>query len=449
MSQAGTLPIAPRLAGAAMALEYDDIPATVLGVARLGLIDWFAVTVAGAADPEADPLAAATGRQEGEVALVGRPLRAPLHDAVLFNGTASHLFDFDDTNTAVPGHPSVPVLAPVLALAETAGASGREVVTAYVAGSEALCRLGVGFAPEHYEAGFHASATLGTFGGAIGAARLLGLDEGRATSAIGIAAIRAAGLKGVFGTIGKPLQTGMGAAAGLDAARLAAAGVVMADDVIECEQGFAATHGGKFDAAAALAEPPDGWWMLSNRFKMHAACGLLQATIEAGLELAERAGVGPGEIAEVALQMDQQARKVCHVEWARTGTELKFCPRFAAAMALAGRDTAALAAYSDETAADSELNALAARVNVEFRPTGRTMRAVMRIRTASGASYDQEYDADLPQGEYAKVRQRVLAKYHQLVDPVLGAGRAARLAAALEAIDDAPDLSAILALARP
>ncbi len=124
-----------------------------------------------------------------EVATVLRPCRTlPAASAALVNGAASHALDFDDVNLAMPGHPSVAILPALLALAEERASSGADVLTAFVAGYELQCRIGRTIAPGHYDGlGFHATATVGSFGAAAACAHLLGLDSVQFAMALGIA----------------------------------------------------------------------------------------------------------------------------------------------------------------------------------------------------------------------------------------------------------------------
>ena len=84
-----------------------------------------------------------------------------------------HALDYDDVNRLMHGHPTAPVAAAALALGEALGKSGRDVLTAFIAGYEVECRLGDMCGDGHYEHGFHATGTIGTFGATAAAANLL------------------------------------------------------------------------------------------------------------------------------------------------------------------------------------------------------------------------------------------------------------------------------------
>jgi 2-methylcitrate dehydratase PrpD len=202
----GTDPITRELARGACKLEFADIPAEAREVARHGLLDTLGCAVAGATEELVDVLVDELVRSEGSGAarLLGRIECASARTAALVNGAAAHALDYDDTHMRMSGHPSVPVLPALLALAESQTLTGAELVTAYIAGVETEARAGALMNPRHYSAGFHATGTLGTLGAAAACARALALDEERASHALALAATQAAGLKASFGTIFTP-----------------------------------------------------------------------------------------------------------------------------------------------------------------------------------------------------------------------------------------------------
>ena len=107
-----------------------------------------------------------------------------VRQAALVNGTAAHALDYDDCNLTMPGHVSAAVLPAVLAMAERQQASGRDLIAAFAAGFETGCSVGAVIAPGHYDRGFHATGTNGTFGAAAGTAWLLKLSAGQKSAPV-------------------------------------------------------------------------------------------------------------------------------------------------------------------------------------------------------------------------------------------------------------------------
>lgn len=437
------------LASKAAALRFDDIPDTVRSRARQCMLDYTGCAVAGASDDLVTMLLAELREQGGEpvATVLGSSERLPVLSAALVNGAASHALDFDDVNLAMPGHPSVAILPALLALAEERGSAGADVLTAFVAGYELQCRVGRVIAPGHYDGlGFHATATIGSFGAAASCAHLLGLDAERSAVALGIAGTQAAGLKSMFGTMCKPLHAGKAAYHGLLAARLAARGFTSRTDVLECAQGFCATHSPDFHPERAADTPPGGWWILSNLFKYHASCYMTHAAIEAARTLRERHGIVPEQIERIELLVDPACDRICNIAAPRTGLEAKFSLRLTTAMALAGIDTSRLSSYSETVAADPVLVGLRDKVAFDFRSGIRSTFTEAAVSLRDGRRLTAQHDSGVPATDVAEQGRRLEAKFSALVEPVLGTDRAARLIGLIDGFDTQAEIRGLLAL---
>src|SRR5215472_10575798 len=332
------------LALRAASWRREDIPEPARELVRQCVLDYFGVALAGAGD-ELVRLLIDEMNESGsalQASVIGHELRLPALSAALVNGAAAHALDYDDVNMAMPGHPSVAILPGLLALAELKGSPGSEVITAFVAGYETACRVGATLQPGHYNLGFHATSTVGSFGAAAACARLIGLDVEMTAMALGIAGTQAAGLKSQFGTMCKPFHAGKAAQNGLLAARLAARGFSSRTDIVECVQGFALTHGPDFVPEASLAAPEAGFHVLANLFKYHSACYFTHAPVECARRLREAHTLVPDAIVRVVLRIDASTDRVCNIRTPSDGLETKFSLRQTIAMALAGIDTASL-----------------------------------------------------------------------------------------------------------
>src|SRR5437762_3378894 len=386
------------LAAQASTVTYDALPEPVRAWARQCVLDYYGVALAGADDPLAkillDELAEAGGAAQASV--IGHKARLPALSAALVNGAIGHALDYDDVNLAMPGHPSVAILPGLIALAEERRSSGREVIAAFVAGYETACRIGMALRPGHYDRGFHATGTVGCFGAAAACAHLLGLDADATAQALGIAGTQAAGLKSQFGTMCKPFHAGKASQSGLLAARLAARGFSSRPDLVECEQGFALTHGPDFRPEAALAAPPNGFYIFANLFKYHAACYLTHGPIECARAVREQQRAAPEEIAGITLRLDKSCERVCNIPAPSDGLEAKFSLRQTVAMALSGIDTASLGAYSAATATDPALVALRDKVALDFQEGWPQAAAEIEVTLGDGRVLRASHDAGIP-----------------------------------------------------
>jgi 2-methylcitrate dehydratase PrpD len=437
------------LANKAVTLDYDDLSAPAREVARQCVLDYFGVALAGAGDELVrillDEMVETGGAPQASV--IGQKPRLPALCAALVNGAAAHALDYDDVNMAMPGHPSVAILPGLLALAELRRRSGREVITAFVAGYETACRIGAALQPGHYNLGFHSTGTVGSFGAAAACARLLGLDAETTATALGIAGTQAAGLKSQFGTMCKPFHAGKASQNGLLAARLAARGFTSRDDIVECVQGFALTHGPNFSPEAALAAPEGGLHLFANLFKYHAACYLTHAPIECARRLREEHRIRPEAIAGITLRLDASCDLVCNIPAPVDGLQSKFSLRQTVAMALAGVDTASLGAYTAENARDPGLVRLRERVRLDWQHGWPQTLSEIEVELVDGRRLSARHDTGIPAADISDQGERLAAKFDALVEPVLGAPRTRELRGMITDLEGIPDIGNLVALA--
>ena len=436
------------LAERAIALCYDELPAPVRELAEQCILDYLGVAIAGSQDPLVrillDEMAEAGGSPQSSI--IGHSVRLPVVSAALVNGSAAHALDYDDVNMAMPGHPSVPILPGLLALAELKESSGTEVITAFVAGYETACRIGAALQPGHYNLGFHSTGTVGCFGAAAACARLLGLDAEATAMALGIAGTQAAGLKSQFGTMCKPFHAGKAAQNGLLAARLAQRGFSSRIDIVECVQGFALTHGPDFAPKAALAMPEAGFHLLANLFKYHAACYFTHAPIECARRLRVEHRLTPDMIAAIILRLDGSCDRVCNIPVPVDGLQTKFSLRQTVAMALAGIDTASLDVYSAENTCDAALVGLRERVRFDWQHNWPQTLCELELELFDGRRLSTRHDAGIPAADIAEQGARLAAKFDVLVAPVLGASRARELREMISGLDNVADIRGLTRL---
>jgi 2-methylcitrate dehydratase PrpD len=438
VAQGVTQALAHRIA----TLRYEDLPADVIAIARHCVLDWVAVAVQGTREPLVTILAEQVAAEGGSgcATLIGRGRVASPRQAALVNGAASHALDYDDVNVRMMGHPTSPILPAALALAESRGASGRDLIAAFVAGYETECEIGEIVSPSHYARGFHATGTVGTFGAAAACAHLCRLDASAVATALGIAGMQAAGLKSMFGTMCKPLQVGKAGENGLLAAELAARGFNSRTDVIECANGFVATHADGVWPLHQFLSGSSKYHIADNLFKYHAACHQTHAAIEALRALWAEHGFSCSDVVKVTLRHDAGADAICNIARPSTGLEIKFSLRMIAALTMAGVDTAVAANFSDANAQDPGLLALCDRVEVAFARDWPLTRSEVIVQLADGRVLNGSHDSGLPEQDLNKQQTKLLAKFHLLVGPVLGPRRAEDIAADILSLEQQADL---------
>src|SRR3954453_18874156 len=436
-----------EVAAQVAAMSFDDLPADLVELARQCVLDWVGVTVAGSREPVTRILLddfedQGLGAGPAGATVVGHRMRLPVLDAALVNGTASHALDYDDVNEALVGHPTVPILAGLLALAESRHDSGRDLVPAFLAGYEAECRIGRAVGVDHYQRGFHATGTVGTFGAAAACSRLLGLDAAGTAVAFGIAGTQAAGLKSMFGTMGKPLHAGKASANGLLAARLASRGFTANPAVLETEQGFGEAAAGGLDVERGRRAARHEWFLRDNLFKYHAACFQTHSSIEGLRRLRDDERLTAADIDRVIVHADAMQLRMCAIPEPLTGLAAKFSLRHTAAMVIAGEDTSAITAFSDAAAKDPVVVGI--RERVEVHDDGETGGPTpVDIHTRDGRVMHVAHDVSTPEADLALQRRRLEAKCAALAEPVIGTG-AASLVQLAGRVDDLTDIAALL-----
>ena len=419
------------LVRAVRAMRWDDAPEDAREVARHCVLDFLGVSVAGSREPLTEILVNEIVKPEGstEAGLIGSKQRASRLSAALVNGAAAHALDFDDTHTTIMGHPSAPVIPAVLALAESAGSSGREMLEAIVAGIELECRLGALLGPDHYAIGFHSTGTVGTFGAAAACAHMLRLDENGWLRALGLAGTQAAGLKSGFGTMAKPLHAGRAASNGLFSALAARAGYTSNMEIIETAQGFAATHAGAKPSREILDRFEGRFLIRDTLFKYHASCYLTHAPIDAARRIRTEHRVDPDSIEDVEVRVHPALFGVCNIQQPKTGLEGKFSLRATTAMALLGEDTGRLEAFTDASVTDPRVVSLRDRIRVVGAEKIPSTRATVVVKS-NGRIFQAESDSGQPASNLAAQRDNLTRKFIGLTAPILGRRDADALASA-------------------
>ena len=341
-------------------------------VMQLSVLDWAACGLAGAAERSFDGFVAANAT-EGPCQIFGGGTGSPTNVA-LINGTLSHALDFDDTHFAHIGHPSVAVVSAALVLAQQVDGSIPDVIDAALIGTEASVHVGLWLGRDHYQIGFHQTATAGAFGATIAAARLLKLSDAQIRAALGLTSTMAAGLKSQFGTMGKPLNAGLAARCGVEAALWALSGMTSVDDGLEGPLGFSETHHGQNNPTNLGLGV---WQMETVSHKFHACCHGLHAMLEALADV----NVETETIQSIHVTTHPRWLTVCNIAQPRTGLECKFSYSQTAAMALSGINTGDIEQYNDDAVKDQSLTLLAQKVAVTGDETLSEMQSKVRIVT--------------------------------------------------------------------
>ncbi len=307
--------ISHRLAEFAAALRYDAIPPMVRSRAKRLVLDAIGCGLAAKRFDFAQPSLRAIRDLggAGPRAVLGHADRLPLRDAALANGILMHGLDYDDTHSEGVVHLTVAVLPAVLGLGAELERSGRELLTAYVAGLEAGARVASVAKGGFHRAGFHPTGVVGAFAAAIAAGKLHGLDVAQLVNAQGAALSLASGSLEFLqdGSWTKRLHAGWASVGGITAAALARGGFVTPQAAYEGRFGLFSLY---------LKNPPDdverattglgaAWETLNVAVKPFPACHFVHAFADAAIAL-RRNGVDPAKVESVTALVPQEAIEV-------------------------------------------------------------------------------------------------------------------------------------------
>lgn len=409
--------------------------------ARHVLLDWLMVTIAGA-DEEPVRILRAAYPATGPCNLIGSDGMRRAEDAALINGAAGHVLDYDDASIMMNGHATAPVAPAILALAQELGRSGRDVIDAMIIAQEVEIHLGQMMAPDHYQSGYHATTTIGTIGAAAGAARLFRLTPDQAAHALGLAATQAAGLKSMFGSMTKSFQVGKAAMNGIIAARLAAAGFTANPDGLDCDQGMGPVMSTSFTPTPFTPGGFERWGVAYNAFKYHGACFFTHSAIEAAKSIGAK-GVGLEALDSMVIDINPAALTMCDQPEPKTGLESKFSVRHLAVAGLRGDPTGDNACYSDAFANDPALMEARRKVTLNAPPEHKDLlvAAKVTLTTKDGTTHSENFDV-------GTLATDTTAQWESLSDKaraMLPSAQAEALIANVQALETAPDLSALLA----
>lgn len=442
-----------RLAAFVAGLRYDVLPAEVCDRAKLHLLDTLGCAIAFARDLPASDAVYRYGEQfppnardTATIVNYGRPTTMEI--AALVNATFAHGFEMDDTDMPSVSHPGSVIIPAALAVAEAVGSTGEELVTAIVAGYEAMVR--VGRAGKRMERrGYHSTAVAGPFGAAAAAASLLHLDAETTAHAFGIAASRASGIAeyGLTGGLVKRLHPGLAAQSGIQAVRLAQCGMTGPTAALEGGRGLirAITETGDREL---LTQPVVPSAVVETGFKLYSCCAGQHTVIDAmRLLLAEHDELRPENVAAIhVLQNEWEAELVGRTKEPHDLISAQFSAAFALGLRLV-RGSNALTEYNATNLVDPTILDLARRVTYEAqdpeRPLDGFAPSVVTVTLADGSVLSKSVPFATGTSQAPLSRAEVEAKFLELTAQTLEAQAARALVEQINRVETLADAGAL------
>lgn len=440
-------------------LRLKDVPTEVCNAAKLHLLDGLATMLGGSAEPSSRLLRHHFRPQKtahGATVLGCREKFPPEH-AALINGTQGHVLDYDDAQLATLSsrpagqqtHPTAPVLAAAMALAETRRKTGSALLTSYIAGVEVACRLGDAVDPSHYLDGFHPTGTLGVFGAAAACSHLLELEPQAIRHALGIAGTLASGLRANRGTFAKGLNAGHAAGNGLIAATLAAGGFSASENIFDDPMGFfAAACRGRVDRGLLKFGRPLFFAKPGIAIKLYPCAGVLHPALDLVRELRARHAIAAKEVEQIYVSLDRDAARPLVYKDPKDSLEAKFSLNFAVAVALVDGD-AGLKQFSPARLDDREVQRLMHRVQLVTQPHAKenakdVIATRIEIRMRGGKVYLGEASIARGHPKLAPSRAEIEEKFCQCAARVIPARQAEAFLKGFWNLEHVPSIAAWL-----
>lgn len=360
-----------KLAEFAVNLRYDDIPDAVRQRARDSIADTLATMAFGSALPWSRIIIDYARRMGagGKSRIMGdgdAPVMAPF--AALANGALAHAFELDGATRPSAGvHPGATILSSTLALAQERNFNGKDLLTAFVAGSEVMIRIGRATKHSNETRGFHAPGTTGPFGAAVGCGKLFGFNKEQMTNALGIAGSLSSGLvefsRSGTGAMVKRLHFGRAAEGGLLAANLAAAGFTGPNTILEGECGFLRVYCDEHDVSALTRELGKVWLTLRISMKRFACHTAAHTPVQAILDLKEKEGLDASQVASITIEVGKKELSRHDIRDPKDVMIGQYSVPFCVALALIG-DANDPRTFRDADVTDDRIRSLVKRIRL-------------------------------------------------------------------------------------
>jgi len=445
---------------------FGDLPADVLELGRKSILDGLGLALCGSvADtgPISRNYIKGLGLSGGATSVLGSSMKTAARLAAFVNGIAMHADDYDDTQLAVAEdrvyglltHPTTPVLAAALAVAESRSLSGRALITAYHIGVEVECKIAEAISPRHYDEGFHSTGTCGAIGAAAAAAKIGGLDLHQVLHALGISASEAAGLRENFGTMTKPFHAGRAAESGIVAAELAALGWTATEQVLEAPRGFFRAAGGGYDPNAIVHKLGRPWTFHQPgiSIKPYPSGSLTHPAMTEMERLIRTHGIKAQQVERVDVGTNREMPNALIHHQPKTGLEAKFSMEFCmAVLLLYGK--AGLKEFTEPVVNRPEVQAMIGRVHFGLNPVAEAagynkMTSILDIRLRDGQTISGRAD-------FAKGSPAIPMSYQEVTEKFLDcaafaqwprekANRVIDTVSKLETVTDVRTLTSLLA----
>jgi len=447
-------PIMQRLSAYIGGALRKPLPADVQEKTKHHLLDTIAAMISGSRlRPGRKAISFARSLGGAKEAIVpGSRLVTAATNAALANGMLAHADETDDSHSRSQTHPGCGVVAASLAMAERERAGGKALLRAVALGYDVCCRLTQSLNAMTFRSAGHSTHSFGpTFGAAAAAGALAGVDARRARYLLSYAAQQASGISCWMRDeehIEKAFDFGgMPARNGVSAALMVAHGFTGVDDVLSGERNFYIAYGSSPDPEELARDLGERYEIIDTDIKRWAVGSPIQAPLDSLLELIRQHRVRAEEVEHATV-------RVAHLGANTTDNRdmPDICMQHMCAVMLLDGTVTFRSSHDDARMRDPKV--LALRGRIELRGDDALTRAmprregIVRLRLKDGREIEHHTKAVRGTPENPMTRAEVEAKALDLLAPVLGRGRSAKLCAAIWGMDGIRDVRVLRALLR-
>lgn len=299
-------------------------------------INWLCCTIGGSRDESVSRMLAVIGvvAGAGQATVLGGNRKLDMAHAAFANGFASNVLDFDDMHVPTLIHPTGPVVAAALSVAEAQEDTGRALMDAILTGIEVELHIGRCLFPDHYDRGWHITATAGVVGAAAAACALMRLNREQTARALAMAATQAGGLRAMLPNEGKNLNVGKAAQGGIMAALLARQGLSSAPAIFDEPFGFFSVFEPRADFRELLQDLGRQYLVSEISLKPYPCGVVIHPVIDACINISRRSGFDCGAIRSVDIHVHPRTAVLAEKPDPGSMITSRFSLHHAAALAL-------------------------------------------------------------------------------------------------------------------
>jgi 2-methylcitrate dehydratase PrpD len=439
-----------------------SMPADVVAQGKRCVVDGFGVILAGSTVKGSaivrDYVRTLSAKKEATGIGADSLMTSAAH-AALVNAASGHAMDYDDTQLSTTPdrtfglltHPTVPALAAALAVAERKRASGAAFFEAFLVGFEVECKIAEAIDPQHYNGGFHSTGTVGTFGAAAAAARLMNMPAAQVRHMLTIASSMSSGIRVNFGSMTKPLHAARAAENGVVAAELASRGFTGGDDGLDGQWGFFQVFGGGVDLDRLIPVLGKPYTIVNpgSSFKPYPCGSLSHPTMDAMLKLVTEHDVKPEQVKAVRVRAGSNVLEPLRYKIATNELEAKFCLPFLMTSVILRR-RAGVREFTDEFVASAPVQQMMPRVTNIFDPKIEAqgfdkIRSVVEVELSDGRTFVQAADERYRGGPDKPFTPAELReKFADCAQLTMGPARIERALDRIEGVDRLKDIGELV-----